>query len=418
MEFVAATIFFLWLLKLIFCVNADELDKFRSYYLKENEAFQKAPIFHRWPAVAFVLRILTVGRYPEKYEVTNLVDDDNQNELPRQTFYSVFGFPIRKTGVEIFAILFLLFLILQIIPLPHFITRIISPASAELYSSAYRAAGDRPGFHALSLDSFATFTKVLEYSAYFMVYLVIVNGAPSGSFYRAVLAAFILAVAFQSIYGLAEFVTGHQHIFAYKKKINTEYATGTFIDRNHYAVYLEMALPLFFGFIAGFFYRNRKRKESLFARIAYVLQAEGGKCLLYVVCSALAGLGIICSMSRSGILFALVSCFIFFALYIKSSKHISRGFFIFAAVFVGSAVVFGITWEPLLSRFMQISQEFTADRARLVLYKDTLHIFAHFPISGTGAGTFSQIFPMYQSFTTDDVYRYAHNDYLQLFAET
>jgi O-antigen ligase len=59
----------------------------------------------------------------------------------------------------------------------------------------------------------------------------------------------------------------------------------------------------------------------------------------------------------------------------------------------------------------------SAQRARLVLYQDTFHIFLDFPLTGTGLGTFVNIFPMYQSFVTNDTYLYAHNDYLEALSE-
>jgi Lipid A core - O-antigen ligase and related enzymes len=44
-------------------------------------------------------------------------------------------------------------------------------------------------------------------------------------------------------------------------------------------------------------------------------------------------------------------------------------------------------------------------------------MFSDFPLAGTGAGTFAQIFPMYQT-VHQSVYSYAHNDYLQTLSET
>jgi len=178
-----------------------------------------------------------------------------------------------------------------------------------------------------------------------------------------------------------------------------------------------MALPLLFGFMAGYFHKVRKRKESILKRIAHIVDAEGGKFLLYLFFAGAVSIGIICSLSRSGILFALVSCFLFFVLYTRLQKHFSRGFLVFALVFIVSGIVAAITWEPLAARFMKMSEEFTADRARLILYKDTFGIFLKYPLTGTGAGTFIEVFPIYKSFITNDVYRYAHNDYLQLLAE-
>ena len=49
---------------------------------------------------------------------------------------------------------------------------------------------------------------------------------------------------------------------------------------------------------------------------------------------------------------------------------------------------------------------------------DTLRIFAAHPFSGTGLGTFEVVYPQFQSFPSDKSWPYAHNDYVQLLAET
>jgi O-antigen ligase len=61
--------------------------------------------------------------------------------------------------------------------------------------------------------------------------------------------------------------------------------------------------------------------------------------------------------------------------------------------------------------------EMTSD-LRLVIYRDSLHMFAHRPLLGWGLGTFADIFPVFQTFDTDQLANHAHNDYLEVLAET
>ena len=72
---------------------------------------------------------------------------------------------------------------------------------------------------------------------------------------------------------------------------------------------------------------------------------------------------------------------------------------------------------PLLERFQKITEEVTESGARYQVWKDTVRIFLHFPVAGTGLGTFPEVFPVYRSFATDLIYSRAHNDYLQLLSE-
>src|SRR5262249_3380470 len=115
--------------------------------------------------------------------------------------------------------------------------------------------------------------------------------------------------------------------------------------------------------------------------------------------------------SRSGIIFSIVSTTAFFLLYGRANgKQTNKVFWLIIAAGIAAAGVW-IGFERVLQRFVKISEEITSERGRFQLYKDTARIFLNFPIAGTGAGTFSQIFPMYRSFVTHDFYLYAHSDY-------
>ena len=53
------------------------------------------------------------------------------------------------------------------------------------------------------------------------------------------------------------------------------------------------------------------------------------------------------------------------------------------------------------------------------IWDNTLKVIKDFPVTGTGFGTFSSIFPKYRAYEwRGDFLRYAHCDYLQLISET
>ena len=55
---------------------------------------------------------------------------------------------------------------------------------------------------------------------------------------------------------------------------------------------------------------------------------------------------------------------------------------------------------------------------RLAMWRDTSRIIRDFPVTGSGLGTFSQIYPKYRTLGLYYGFlRYAHSDYLQLIAE-
>jgi O-antigen ligase len=60
--------------------------------------------------------------------------------------------------------------------------------------------------------------------------------------------------------------------------------------------------------------------------------------------------------------------------------------------------------------------EATSD-IRLAMARDSLRILRDHPWMGTGLGSFRDVYPRYQSFASDVVSTYAHNDYAQALAE-
>jgi O-antigen ligase len=57
-------------------------------------------------------------------------------------------------------------------------------------------------------------------------------------------------------------------------------------------------------------------------------------------------------------------------------------------------------------------------RFRLAIHKDTFSMFKARPVAGWGLDSFTTVFPQFKTFYTDKIVNAAHNDYLQLLAET
>jgi O-antigen ligase len=55
---------------------------------------------------------------------------------------------------------------------------------------------------------------------------------------------------------------------------------------------------------------------------------------------------------------------------------------------------------------------------RLQIARDTVRMFAQKPVLGWGLGVFQEVYPQFRSFSTNLVVDRAHNDYLQILAET
>ncbi|MCI5124804.1 MAG: hypothetical protein D3925_10075, partial [Candidatus Electrothrix sp. AR5] len=83
----------------------------------------------------------------------------------------------------------------------------------------------------------------------------------------------------------------------------------------------------------------------------------------------------------------------------------------------GLLIVVGwYSWEPILERFSSVIASETGEIKddRLLIWADALKIIAAFPLTGSGFGTFVDIFPGYKTLPDDLLYEHAHNDFLEL----
>src|SRR5262245_40940680 len=134
--------------------------------------------------------------------------------------------------------------LLQMAPLPLVLVDFLSPHAAWLKATF---APHAPAYTSLSLDPYATWRSCLRVVCWTLAALMARHRAIDLKGRLVVAGGLVAGGLFQAAYGLFEFISGRQHIFAYEKKYFTDVATGTFISRNNYAGYLEMAIPIALG---------------------------------------------------------------------------------------------------------------------------------------------------------------------------
>ena len=147
---------------------------------------------------------------------------------------------------------------LQIIPLPGFLLRMISPSSYRLYADAAATIHvELPNFLPISVCSHATETELYKLLAYIGLFFLIVNNLRSPRQVKRLVYVIIAIGLFESLYGVLEYFSGRHQIFFYKKSSLT--VSGTFVNKNHFAGYLEMVIPLTFSLL---FIRLEERNQG------------------------------------------------------------------------------------------------------------------------------------------------------------
>jgi O-antigen ligase len=214
----------------------------------------------------------------------------------------------------------------------------------------------------------------------------------------------------ESLYGMFEFFTGHRHILHLDGSALISSVTGTFINRNHFAGYLLMVIPLSVGFL--FSREALHRGQSMGWR--HRLASLDGKTLLIGFAVVMMILSLLFSASRMGIVSLLLSFSLISFLFRdpqRGHRFSKTSVLIFALALVWAA---WIGLDAVISRFFSVSEGF---EERWKIWVNTFQIFKDFPLFGSGLGTFVQVFPMYRSFHIRGLVTHAENDFLQLASE-
>ncbi|HXV76852.1 MAG TPA: hypothetical protein VD788_11110, partial [Candidatus Polarisedimenticolaceae bacterium] len=143
----------------------------------------------------------------------------------------------------------------QAIPLPDVVVSVLSPQAREIHRVATPPAAIRraeaellPSAEveldraaALSVDPGLTASATRTGAALTGLLLIATTVAATRGA-RSIALALLGSAAFQSIYGLLVLVSGHDRIWQVPKRYFLDSATGTFVNRNHFAGLLAMSL--------------------------------------------------------------------------------------------------------------------------------------------------------------------------------
>jgi len=324
----------------------------------------------------------------------------------------------------------------QLLPLPRSVLTLVSPKAVEfrdryeppegqdsetIKPSALvrpRSPGPRD-WRPISLYPWATRQATLRFITCLLVALLTIDLAASGYGRRIIAGALVASGGFQAIYGLFEYFSGRQHIFGYAKRYYTDVATGTFINRNHYAGYLEMTIPVVIALAAASF---PSLKIGRGKRVTHTLVGASGLGLFSSVALLLLALTMVtalaCSRSRMGILSELLALLVVGLVLLVRGR--GKSFAVCVVVVTGAALVLfsqGGTATPIVERFLGAAQEFRADIGRWSMWTQAARMLTSFPLLGVGFGVFPFVFPAFRTTGEGVAVSHAHNDFLELAVE-
>jgi O-antigen ligase len=191
---------------------------------------------------------------------------------------------------------------------------------------------------------------------------------------------------------------------------------GPFINRNHFAGWMVMALPLVTGYSCAVLAQTWSgRDTSVGSVLRWLTRVEAHRFTHVGFCALLMGMALVLTGSRSGIASFAVAMAVFAFLALRQfqgrrARLVFAGYL--AAIFAGAVLWAGT--DATVGRFVLAR---TDAPGRLIAWQDTMQIIGDFPVFGTGMGTYGQAMLVYQTAQRPVMYVQAHNEYLQVLAE-
>ncbi|HVF62213.1 MAG TPA: O-antigen ligase family protein, partial [Thermoanaerobaculia bacterium] len=187
---------------------------------------------------------------------------------------------------------------------------------------------------------------------------------------------------------------------------------GTFVNPDHAATYLGIALPAAFAW--GWWAARRAREELHLERRVLWLAPPA---LVWLTLFA----GLAFTGSRGGLVAAVTGAAVQGLLLAVRGRLAGRGTWRFApvgvmAAAVGIGVVAAIGLQEGLGRILATTQYDVSWGARRAAYGATLDLWRRFPWTGSGLGTFREAFPLVQPAGLAGTWRHAHSDPVELLA--
>lgn len=274
----------------------------------------------------------------------------------------------------------------------------------------------------LTLDVGQTFQYLMLGLSYCLLFWLALSLFATRERLTLLLWTLVLSGTFQAFYGAFMTLSGIEWLFLTPKEFGLGVATGTFVNRNHLAGYLELTLALGIGLLLAL----RDRRPFEWVHVLEMLLGPKARLRLALVIMVI---GLVMTHSRGGNTGFMVALLLTGALYAwREKEHRLRNGLILASLLVIDVLIvsqyFGL--QTLKERLVNTEVQVTEVRGQVRVdvndlrddvLRDAWPLAQARPLTGQGAGSFEIVFPPYQRLEVPLRFDHAHNDYLQFWIE-
>jgi O-antigen ligase len=269
-----------------------------------------------------------------------------------------------------------------------------------------------PAVRTLSLDAYSTRLVLVQVTALLVYFAAVLIFTDSPHRLKLLVRTITIFGFFLAIFGLTQSFTSPTRVY-WIRQLSQSTAFGPFINRHHFAGYMELTLALPLGLL-------------------FTGSVERDKRFIYLFAAGLMGVALMMTNSRGGII-SVVAEIVFLALVSgirlrrRRRHHVEKrrtvtstavraglALALIVGLFMGVVLLGG---EPALSRFVGTVNSDDPTTGRAHFWGVTLDIVKAHPLLGTGLGAFGVVYTAYDSRNGLFRLEQAHNDYLQVLSD-
>ncbi len=264
----------------------------------------------------------------------------------------------------------------------------------------------------LSLDPYATRLIIVQVASLFVYFAATLIFTDTPRRLRTLVRTITIFGFLLAMFGLTQSLTTDGTRVYWFRQLTQSTAFGPFINRHHFAGYMELAIAIPLGLL-------------------FTGAVEKQKRVLYAFAATLMGVALIMTNSRGGII-SLGAEIMFLAVVgttarSRNGQRLPRAeraraammraglAFVLIVALIGGAVAFG--GSDIFTRLLGTPTASDPTTGRAHFWSVALDVIKAYPITGSGLGSFGVIYTRYDSRNGLFRLEQAHNDYLQTLSD-
>ena len=304
----------------------------------------------------------------------------------------------------------------HIVPMPPAWVAALSPESARVHSWV-ADVGIHQEVITLSVEpnaSRVSLLKTLAYSAIFFLMLAVVNRR---SRVQTLARTLVYSALVYSVYAVLMHLDGAQFDYFGILIRHGDSASGTFVNRNHFAGYLEMTLAVGIGLLIATLSDRSADTWKKFVRQAIEWILSPKMILRLALCVLV--IALTTTHSRMGNTAFFASLLVAGVIGIALSRYATRNTVLLLASLIAIDLLIVGSWfgvEKLAQRIEQTTVQDVQEREEPAAW--SVDLIRNYKLLGSGPGTFYIVYPGYRKEQATAFFDHAHNDYAEIASDT